>query len=740
MKIKPIILINLPFALAPLAGAAQEAVQLSPVVVTATRGETELRDSPATMSVITSQDMERRNLYTFDQAINAIPGVYAKRSKGIMDATPRISIRGLPDQKRTLVLVDGVPINDSYTGDVDFGSYDLSTIDRIEVVEGGFSSLYGGNAMGGVVNLITRRPESDELNLSISRGDGFATDGAMSDVTQISLGHYNVVNDKFGFGINFQRQSTDGYASNLVVRSATQQPTSATGAIETTTTNGSAKRYIVGDTGDNSYQSTNASLSLRFKPADATTLDFLLGTGKNGYDYKNPHSLLRDSNGGEVFTATNGTTTVVSENNYLSGPGGNSQTNYGMNLKTVVGAGIVSVNAGYIDRTDDWYITPGTAASVTRTSGAGKVSNTPSTNTTIDGQVEWAFGEQHTVTAGVSYRAGSAHNQEQTLTNWTDRSSATALTYEAKGKERSYAGFLQEQYKPNKYFVGYLGLRQDVWKAYDGYANDVGKTGYPQTYSERSASELSPKAALVVKPFDNTTLRTSYGTSFRTPTVYELYRTWVSSSTTVFSGNPDLKPETTTSWELGLDQELFKVVTVRAVYFNNDMEDFIYRRDRVDGTVTYKEYVNAAKAESSGYELGLSVRLPYGLSGFGNYTKTDATVKSNPSSPNSVGKQITGVPEKMINVGGTWEWRDFSATGVARYVSKRYGSDDNSDSAVGVYGAYDAYKVADVKLNYRFTKTLSGSVAVDNIFDEEHYDFYLAPGRSWLVSVNARFL
>lgn len=80
-----------------------------------------------------------------------------------MDTLAGLSLRGFSEQKRTLILMDGVPLNDSYSGGVRYGGLLPENVERIEVAKGPFSSLYGGYAMGGVVNILTKMPKKRSL-------------------------------------------------------------------------------------------------------------------------------------------------------------------------------------------------------------------------------------------------------------------------------------------------------------------------------------------------------------------------------------------------------------------------------------------------------------------------------------------------------------------------------------------------------------------------------------------------
>lgn len=146
-----------------LAFAVDEGRTLDQVVVTATRTQQSIREVPASVSVLSREQIEQSTATTVDQLLQGIPGVYAAR----MDASSPNRIaqtytRGLPGNSRTLVLLDGIPMNVLYDGQVDWSQLSTQDIERVEVVRGASSGLYGANAMGGVINVISRSPEAGE--------------------------------------------------------------------------------------------------------------------------------------------------------------------------------------------------------------------------------------------------------------------------------------------------------------------------------------------------------------------------------------------------------------------------------------------------------------------------------------------------------------------------------------------------------------------------------------------------
>jgi vitamin B12 transporter len=134
---------------------AEEAIQLEPIVVTATRIEQKVSEQASSVSVVTREEIEEKSAVLVGDALQGIPGVDVQRS-GSAGNRENIKIRGGLGT-HTLVLVDGFPVNSPTLGEFDVSSLPVDGFDRIEVVRGTQSALYGSNAMGGVVNFLPRK-------------------------------------------------------------------------------------------------------------------------------------------------------------------------------------------------------------------------------------------------------------------------------------------------------------------------------------------------------------------------------------------------------------------------------------------------------------------------------------------------------------------------------------------------------------------------------------------------------
>lgn len=146
-------------------------LQLEPVVVTATRMETPLKEVAPAVTVVTQEDIQQQQANTVAEALRNVPGVEVEQ-QGSRGTSTSVFIRGAePDQ--TLVLIDGVKVNSVTLGYFDFANLTTENVDRIEVLRGGGGTLYGSEAVGGVINIITKKGDGPlTANVSAEGGNG----------------------------------------------------------------------------------------------------------------------------------------------------------------------------------------------------------------------------------------------------------------------------------------------------------------------------------------------------------------------------------------------------------------------------------------------------------------------------------------------------------------------------------------------------------------------------------------
>ena len=148
------------------------------IVVTASRAEQELGQVTSSVSVLTGDELRASSAVTLDDTLRRVPGFSLFRRNSSMVAHPTsqgVSLRGIGPSgvSRTLVLLDGLPLNDPFGGWIYWGRVGRESLERIEVVRGGGSSLWGNSALGGVIHLVTAEPSApgSSLRLSALGGD-----------------------------------------------------------------------------------------------------------------------------------------------------------------------------------------------------------------------------------------------------------------------------------------------------------------------------------------------------------------------------------------------------------------------------------------------------------------------------------------------------------------------------------------------------------------------------------------
>ena len=191
----------------------QAAQMRDDVTVTPTRSEQGLGNVPASVSVIRREDIQRRAAVVPDDLLRQLPEFSLFRRASSLSAHPTsqgVSLRGIGPSgvSRSLVLLDGVPFNDAFGGWVYWTALPMESAERIEVVNGASSSLYGSYAMGGVLNIVTRPPARRSVAVRTQYGSRQSPkiDVSGSDVW-----------GKVGVSIDGSAFDTDGYQNVLAV-------------------------------------------------------------------------------------------------------------------------------------------------------------------------------------------------------------------------------------------------------------------------------------------------------------------------------------------------------------------------------------------------------------------------------------------------------------------------------------------------------------------------------------------
>jgi vitamin B12 transporter len=187
---------------------AEEAQEVETIIVTESRIPTIVSESLSAISVITREDIERYQATDLYDLMARLPGVSMLRN-GVRGSATSLSIRGNQGD-HSLFLVDGVRIGSATLGSATLGLINTNSIERIEVVRGPKSNLYGADAIGGVVNIITRdAADMDSLQVKSSVGSNGTKETTLSAGTTQGKSSYSVVLNTY---------KTDGIDSTSMIR------------------------------------------------------------------------------------------------------------------------------------------------------------------------------------------------------------------------------------------------------------------------------------------------------------------------------------------------------------------------------------------------------------------------------------------------------------------------------------------------------------------------------------------
>lgn len=204
---------------------------LDTVVITGTRTERFLEEVPVRTQVITAADIDRLQARDLADALRSVPGVYLREIIGKQGV--EVSMQGF-DGDRVLVLIDGVPAPMSTNSTVDITQITVADVERIEIVRGATSALYGSSAIGGVINVITRRAQQSSYRFQAEAGVYTDTDRGEGRVPHggLLLARGDWVGDRLVAGISADLRRDDGFSLDperfaQAVQSATRENLSA---------------------------------------------------------------------------------------------------------------------------------------------------------------------------------------------------------------------------------------------------------------------------------------------------------------------------------------------------------------------------------------------------------------------------------------------------------------------------------------------------------------------------------
>jgi len=611
-------------------------------------------------------------------------------------------------------------------------------IERIEVVPGAFSSLYGSNAIGGVINIITKQPDKRQFSVNLKKGwnDLSGEDGSIyfRDTLESGLG--------IVAGVGYQNR--DSYVNEFVVKT----PIAGAGTLpvtgwQATTSRDGTPAYLVGDKGTTPWTSANATLKLSYKLDARDKVYGGIAWQETEQDYAYFNTYLRNAVTGDPVSSGNlivdGKRVSLSLFDFVNNsPLHESATRIFAGYEGTLGKDtLLKVDLAQIDR--EYSFTAASPTSPTYEGGPGTLTDTP--NSGLDGSIQLSFpvGEKQFWVTGLAVHRDEVNQKIYTLSNWRDDDSRTKVNNGYNGTSTTTSLFGQDEITLTDTLKAYLGGRWDYWETKGDFFTTT-STAFPS----RSDSAFSPKVSLVYKPVEAATLRTSFGRSFRAPPNLDLYSTTTvrcvldsgATGNCTARNNPDLEPETGTTWEVGGEWRFTNSTQAGLTVYETRLKDLIYTK-RVP--VNLIDRINAGEARVRGIELTAHTRLTKWLELDANYAWIDSEMLENEADPSSVGKRLTNSPEHIAGIALTAQRGAWTGTLNARYVSHVYFTAANTDVVEGVPGSYDAYTVVNAKAGYAFSKTVKASLAINNLLDEDAYSFFLLPGRSAVAELDLSF-
>lgn len=684
-------------AQAALAADAVQEFALDEMVVTASRSEQRLVDTAASISVIKDTDLERLHVRNLDEAFVKIPGIYVGRLSGIGSTTSQTVMRGVNAANSAAVLVNGVQVNDAYNGSVTWSAIPLDMVQKIEVLRGPASVLYGGNAMAGVVNIITKKPENTTASLKVSYGS--------NNTQNHSLFVSGKVNEKVDFKVNYEKKKTGGYVTDPVLSSKEVANT------EKTYTNTGAERWIIGNKGKRQWDEDNFGIGVNYNFDDNKTLSLDFSKNEYEYSYSQPVSYI-------------GEDVIKKASTYFSTPGEKGSNKYSLAYDDKDNG--IKANVSYTKQ----YKQHDT--SVSKATDSCK----PNSRVAFDLQKNQKLSNKDNAVFGLNYRRDKMDATVYTLADKFDSKSKNGIDSTAVGQNKSWAAYFMDSHNFDDKWSVTGGLRYDHWTT-NGNILLPGKTEAIK-YDNSSYDNWSPSLSLMRKLDDSSSAYISWSKAFEAPSLYRMYSSSYSSN--VYNiANPDLKPQKSETYEIGYKKEFQNKAYVSAAIYKTKYKGLLYKNSLgiVDG-MNATCYMNAGEADAKGFELEASYNFNKDWSCFVNYTKQNPVIKK-ALKETEENKYVTAIPRDVFRAGISYSSNKWNGMLTGEYVSKRFSSTSNADTTNGVYGSYDPFFVVNLNVGYKFNKNCELSVGVNNLLDREYFNYYYQPGRTYTVELNYKF-
>jgi len=630
------------------AAADEEAHELKDLVVTAGLEPISIRDVASSVTVITREEIDQRQVKYLADLLRSVPGFSVSQAGGPGSQT-QVRVRGA-EANQLLVLIDGIRANDPASNDEFQFQYALtSNIERIEIIRGPQSATWGTDALAGVINIIRRKDVS---------GRYLAANAEYGSFDSLDLG----VNG----GINADRYQLSGSVAYL----------------ESDGINISRE----GNENDGS-RNTTANAVLDITATDSLHLVFTGQTVSARTDYDDTDFIVT----GLPYDSDRET---EASRDYLRGdlryePAGSRWSS--------------SFSVNWLDTGNDNYFD----GSLDSSTAARSLEFRLKTSVLIGS----SGAQNHRLSFEI----------DQDNTDFKQRGIATPFGDPNQDQSYSDTGYAAEYVgQPFESFTWTLSGRLDDFSDFDNVF----------TWQLAASSHVS----------DSVKLRGSVGTGSKAPTFTELYGFY----SEFFIGNPELKPEQSAGWELGVDLEFFRQqLTLGAAWFNQTLEDEIDGFVFDPNTFLFTAANRDEKSHRKGIELILNGELSETLSIDASYTYVDATERtSNADGSNNEIREIRR-PRHMASLVANFDFAE-NRGNVNLSVSYNGSQLDNffpppffESETVEL----DAYTLVGLAASWKLNDSLELIGRVSNLLDEDYENVlgFSRPGIGVFAGLRGRF-
>ncbi|HEX2957923.1 MAG TPA: TonB-dependent receptor [Chitinispirillaceae bacterium] len=550
--------------------------ELKKVVVSATRQSRSIHDIPVSATVIDKEQIEHSAAKNITDVLQYVMGVQVKCPVGMGEGVPSdIMMRGIPGAltaTRVLILVDGIANNLSGTPFLLLNEIPLDAVKRVEVIRGPFSSIYGANAFGGVINIVTEtgdgRPNvklTGESSLPFTAAHNYGLEGRET-------------------GAKFWKEST-----NLAYWNISGVAGGGNDRVDILAAGGARTigNYYLSDS--TFARKGSQKFNMSSYNHDYSDARFFLKSGVRFNDKAklNVHVRYFNSELGYGTTETNPDADVVIKGNkFLAGTFLEYTALDNLHLK-IGGFGRI-VGGDYFDRAD---------------STGGKIVPTSwdVNSQDVQGEVSAVYAplDMLSVIAGVDHLWSKI-----TFGALKFRSSDEVRPGEAEIAERFRNTGVYAQFDVKLPYVNVVpALRLD--------------------YHSQFGWMFSPKIGVSSRLMDHLTLRSSFGDAFRAPSTVELYGNMIV-GTYKIRGNPDLLAEKVRAFDFGFETDFLKNITLQSNFFYNDMDNLITIEIGTEAANNIVSNANLDDAWSYGVESEIAWNPAKSLNCIINYTFTES--------------------------------------------------------------------------------------------------------------------